>query len=447
MPEWKERFRPSGGWGYLEHAANRQAVDVVLEPYYHLTAGTYDMGIVGDGGDYDLPEDDGEAARELLRRAMLVMEMLEVMPKAAASSTAADSITRHLAGRKTPITASYQPALEGTASGQDLPERALNWNADRVDPDQLQAADRLVVIDQRAAYLNAAQQDLGWGAARHVPRGEAEVMIAGKSLPQGWWLIDIPGYDPELSDPGLFPVPRPLRTIRGEDGKISVARTEGVWVTTETLKHLRRPEETGGAGVRPGVRQAWVFPESGRPLVDWVERVKIALWCSDLDECERPMRWQRAMSEYYFKRIYKSYIGRMAAASTWRSDEVRQHIQPYWEQTIIARARSLAMLRAAKIRTEHGLTPLSCETDAWTYLVPEGIDLADTFDGKAWLGKYKLEGECVLTPDDREALATTTGADFEAVVSKLKVRAKGEVAARGEAERKARVEAQRGGEG
>lgn len=421
MPDWRLRWKPSGGWCYLEHTQNNQAVDIVLEPYYHLTAGVNDMGLVGDGDRFDLPEDDAAAARELARRVAAVIELLGVMPKASASATGAELAARFNRARREPIGPTFLPNLEGTASSEDLPERPLNWTADRIDDDQLAAASRLIVIDQRNAYLAAAQTDLGWGEPRHVDRGEAAALIAGKKIPQGWWHIDIDRYSAEF-DLTLFPAPSPVRTKLIDNTHREPQSSTHTWVTTTTLKYLMLAQDKGGAGLIPRPQQAWIFPHSGRPLTDWVNTLKVALLASTSDEFVATEQWAQAMSGYYFKTVYKAYIGRMSAARTWNSEAQQQHIQPYWEQSIIANCRGRSLLFAAKTRAEHGLTPLACATDAWTYLVPDDVDLVDD-GGAGYLGKYKTDLDLPLTAADKKILRSASGPTAVAeALAKVKTR-------------------------
>lgn len=414
MPEWENRFRSSGGWGYLRHTVSKQGIDLVLEPYGHLNTGSKDHGILGDGDKFDLPDDDHEAGLVLAHRIKSVIELLEVMPAPSASGTAAALQAKINRGRKTPLEATYLSNLDGiTDPVSQLPEKPLNWVAARVDADQLAAADQLVVVDARAAHLASAQTDMGWGEAEHVDNpNKATALASSGKIPQGWWKIDVDRVHPIL-DARIFPLPFPA---------MPTTEVIGQWVTTATLKFLMLPEGKGGIGYKPRVQQAWIHPNSGRPLREWVAVLRMARIAGiyDAQVGEAP---DEAFT-FFIKRVYTSYIGRISRADRWKTKASQQHIQPHWNQTVEATTRGKALIYAARIHNEHGLTPLKCATDAWTYLVPAGIDLVG--EPSETLGKYKSELVIDLDDEDKALLgAAGTTAAVDKALTAIKKKAKG----------------------
>lgn len=401
MPDWEMRFRPSGGWAYLRHRDNKQGIDLVLEPYIGLTTGRDDFGLLGrddDGEGTKLPEDDFEAGKVIAARIHSTIELLRVMPKNTASATGAAMFEQDNKARKEPIDATYPVDLEGAVDLlEKLPERPLNWTTSRIDPDQLKSAHRLQVLDMRAAYLSSAQITLGWGTPRQVSNSsEATALAEEKTLQQGWWLIRIGRVHPEI-DADVMPLPPPAHPTQEALS----------WVTSTTLHYLRLEEVKGGIGYVPDVEQAWIYPNRGKPLRDWVDTLRSARLCAlvDAEESAIPELVDHGFVDF-IKRIYTSYLGRIASPGSWKTPASKQHIQPFWAQSIIADTRGKAFMFAAQVRKEFGLVPVQCVTDAWTYLVPEGMVLP--YDDGETLGKYKLETDVELTDAHRDLLAAAT---------------------------------------
>lgn len=223
-----------------------------------------DMGILGspDTGTY-LPDEDLPAARELGRRIAWCAQYLGTLPGPTPARTGAavlDKIKRERtrSGKGIDVTtAGPVPPLDGEPRG-DL-EPAAGWTRNSLDADDLDTADVVVSIDQRAAYLaSAGMLEFGYGKPRHLT-GENAIDAAAsgaKGAPFGLWRITLPAGN-MLALPAKLPLPHP---------HMLTDQPVQTWVTSVSLDALQSSVADGGIGAELDdldVTEAWVYAEQG----------------------------------------------------------------------------------------------------------------------------------------------------------------------------------------
>ncbi|MHA4854411.1 hypothetical protein L1080_033490 [Rhodococcus sp. MSC1_016] len=392
---WELRGEP----GHVVHLSRTignftSMVDVVIEPYvwtywnkdfgWHNRVG--DMGVLGSpaAGTY-LPDDDLPAARELGRRLAWCAQHLGVLPGPTPARTGAaiiDKIKRERtrSGKGIVVTtAGPVPPLDGAPRG-DL-EPAVGWT--RVpQASDLEDADRLVSIDQRAAYLaSAGMLELGYGQPKHLTGGSAAAAAASgaKGTPFGLWRITLPPGQ-TLSLPEKLPLPHP---------HMLADQPVQTWVTTVTLDALREPVADGGIGADLDdldITEAWVYPQQGRVLDKWAKILREAR--------KTAVDTRDAAMKGFIGACYKGYIGRMVNPDMWTATRMQHHHQPLWRASIIAHCRWRGRRVAMRIAREHHRWPVRTVTDSWVYLLPEGQDISDPSEA---LGKMTVEKDVALT--------------------------------------------------
>lgn len=396
---------------HLSHVTGRRKfmVDVILEPWAMETrrSGHDRLGILGSEKAGTLIEFDDEmdTARELARRLSWHVEHLGVLPGITSARTGAvvlDQIfrDRRKTGKGIVVEAPVAvPALDG-ADHEDL-EPFLVWARQWIETDEIEQADALVTIDQRASYLaSAGMIDLGYGEVIHHASDADELAHASDKLPFGVWQVTLPASD-TLALPERLPLPHP---------HMRPDRPVTLWVTTETIKSLCAPITDGGAGLDLAdlaIAEAWTTTQQGVALKRWKEILAAAR--KTAVEAEDPILTSLVSD------IYKGYLGRIAGDQNWDSN-LRHHYQPIWAAAVKAHARHRSRVKAMKIATEHDLWPIKGLTDAWTYLVPHGIDLADDLP---YLGKFVVEKKRALDDDQvlLELLSAATPGEVRRAVN------------------------------
>jgi len=268
--------------------------------------------------------------------------------------------------------------LDGPPRG-DL-EPAVGWT--RVpDAQDLEGADRLVSIDQRAAYLaSAGMLELGYGQPKHLTGGKAAAAAVGdKGTPFGLWRITLPpGQTLSLPEKLLLPHPHMLA-----DQPVQT------WVTSVSIDGLCAPVADGGIGADLDdldITEAWVYPQQGRVLDKWAKILREARK-SAVDTRDAAMKG-------FIGSCYKGYIGRMVNPDMWTAKQMQHHHQPLWRAAIIAHCRWRGRRVAMRIAREHHRWPVRTVTDSWVYLLSGGEDISDPSQA---LGKMTVEKDVILT--------------------------------------------------
>lgn len=343
-----------------------------------------------------LPDDERGAARELARRLAWCVAHLGVLPGATGARTGAavsDSITRarKRTQRGVVVTkAGPVPQLNPAPHGREL-EDVLNWTRP-VTEDDLAGVDRLITVDQRAAYLaSAGMLYFGYGDPRRVQETAAATAARdGKRTPFGLWRVTLPA-GASLALPDRLPLPHP---------RMAHDRPADAWITSESLDGLRRPVVDGGAGLDLDdldIAQAWLWPEQAKVLEAWAKRLREARAAAEGDPAMREL----------VRASYAAYVGRMTKPELWAAS-LAQHHQPVWRASIIAHCRWRGRREAMRIAGATGRWPLRAATDSWTYAV--GAAQQITTDSTA-LGKLREEKSTPLTDTVRAQLAAASTAE------------------------------------
>ncbi|MFW0786119.1 hypothetical protein AAFP35_16545 [Gordonia sp. CPCC 206044] len=382
---------------HLSHTVGRRKfmVDVILEPWAMETrrSGHDRLGILGSESDGTLIDFDDEmdTAREMARRLSWHVEHLGVLPGITSARTGAVILDQIFRDRRktgkgvvidTPVAV---PALDG-ADHEDL-EPFLTWVREWIETEEIENADELITIDQRASYLaSAGMIDLGYGDVVHHAGDNADQLAhTSNKLPFGVWQVTLPAAD-TLTLPTRLPLPHP---------HMRPDRPVTLWVTTETINSLCAPIADGGAGLDLAdlaIAEAWTTTDQGVVLKRWKEILTTARKAAA--ETADPIL-KALVSD-----IYKGYLGRIAGDKNWDS-HMRHHYQPIWAAAIKSHARHRSRVKAMKIAAEHDLWPIMGLTDAWTYLVPAGINLSDDSPN---LGKFVVEKRRSITADDHQVM-------------------------------------------
>lgn len=366
-------------------------VHLMVEPYMWTMTGHGDHGILGSAAGGTMPPDTEQGTTKVLgHRLEWMTTNLHVLPaitSAATGATLLDDIFRERRTSGTGAIVDTATPLPEEISEQYRMEPEVRWTRQPAR-EEIDAAGELLTLDQRASYLAAAGTiTLGWGTPERRSGAELDEALAAEQLPFGAWRVVLPASE-ELGLDESLPVPHP---------KMRRSEPVSAWVTTETLLLLQNGVADGGAGVDLAdldIEAAYLCPHQGRILEAWAKRLrearKSAIASNDED------------LKAIVGAIYKGYIGRIANAKYWVSEYKAHHHQPLWRASIIANARTRGRRHAATIAANTGLWPIACHTDSWTYLVPSGLDLADT---TGYLGRLSEEKRLTLTDPIREVLA------------------------------------------
>lgn len=192
-----------------------------------------------------------------------------------------------------------------------------------------------------------------------------------RKLP-GYWLVEIP----ECAD---WRLPNPLNPM-------GLSISEPKWVTTPTL------ERASSLGYEPEILEAYVWPDHGRVLVPWYERIRDARTALDVkDDLDAQLAREQN------KVIYTHTIGILNSDLHLAG---RPGYSPERHHHIVAKSRANIMYRIAQIGEDTGQWPVAVTKDTVLYV-------SDESDPKlAWpggpkqfgrgFGQYKPEGSALL---------------------------------------------------
>ncbi|MFC9999597.1 hypothetical protein [Nocardia sp. NPDC127526] len=422
--------------------ASKFRVDVILEPYAWTTpspSGEENLGILGDDaagwGLVEMPESEPtdeqmreleEAARvELGRRLCAVVEHLGVLPAVTATRTGAaiaGKIWRQGTRRNNEIEANdFEVARSHVLTGPvAMPpvmypprgelEPATVWAVDAIDPAELDESDRLVIVDQFGSFLGSFSVSLPIGEPDLLSMADLDKALWFSDLPPekwpvGLWGISVPPAH-TLPDAGLLPPPHPEW---GHQSRVAPEVHPMFTVTTETLKGLAQTW-TSGYGLdwcieNVAVAEGWVWPASA-PALKKFQTVVGDGYKHFVATGDRPMR-------KFTNRVYQGYQGALANAPEQWGQYRAMHSNPVAQANIHAEARWRIRRQARNTHQRTGRHAKMFRTDAATFLVPPGMDVAMFADpmpkhGPA-LGQLMVERWCTLTDQSREALAAARG--------------------------------------
>ncbi len=212
----------------------------------------------------------------------------------------------------------------------------LNWNrallADEKDRRYLHG------YDLNAAYLAAAGSlELGYGQPTYL----ADVEFNPKMI--GMWRVETP-VDDEAAATWTLPN---LLTFD------STSRKTSRWRSTAALAFARQQ------GYDINVIEAWVWPQKGRYLDQWAERINQARQRLAADGSDDARAVLAAL-----KLVYATAHGRLAGTA----DRGRTPLyRPDWSAAWKATARSNLLRKAIQAGETSGMWPIAIQTDALVY--------------------------------------------------------------------------------
>jgi hypothetical protein len=225
-------------------------------------------------------------------------------------------------------------------------EQDLDWSR---APGQAERELRYVhAYDRGGSYAaGIAGLELGMGDPVHHPEG----MAFDKKLP-GYWRFEVP-------DDGDWRMPHPLNP-RGS------LPAGPVWATTPSVQLAYE------LGYEVPILEAWVWPEHGRILDPWYERIRDARTALDVDDVDA----QTARD--LLKAVYTRSIGMMGSESWMRG---RRGYAPDRRHHIVAKARANILRRIRQIGRDTDRWPVAVTADTVVYASDEADPIT------AWPGK------------------------------------------------------------
>lgn len=244
-------------------------------------------------------------------------------------------------------------------------EAEINWS--RVPGEAERAMRYAHAYDRGGSHAaGVAGLELGIGEAVHHPDGVA----FDPKLP-GYHLVEIPDAD-------TWQHPHPLNP-RGN------LPARPVWVTTPTLQLGYE------AGYEVKVLEAYVWPEHGRVLDPWYERIRDARAGLDVDDVDSQL------ARDLLKVVYTRTIG-MLGSHEWMSD--RYGYDPARRHHIVAKARANLLRRVMQIGRDSGQWPVAMTQDTIVYASDEpDPHLAWPGQAQHWgrgFGQFKHEATGLL---------------------------------------------------
>ncbi len=221
--------------------------------------------------------------------------------------------------------------------------------------------------DRSGSYLaGVSGLELGIGEPVHHANGRE----FDPKLP-GYWLAEIP-------EPGDWRMPHPLDPRGRFAGKVR-------WLTTPSVEFATQQ------GYELDIREAYTWPEHGRILDAWYERIRDARTALDTDDQDAQLAREQ------LKQIYASTIGMLGSHIHLAG---RPGYAPARRHMIIAKARTNILRRVVKIGEESGRWPVAVVTDTVLYTSSEADPVKAWPGGEQWLGRalgrYKVEGSAPL---------------------------------------------------
>ena len=234
--------------------------------------------------------------------------------------------------------------------------------------------------DRSGSYLaGVSGLELGIGEPVH----HAEGRPFDRKLP-GYWLAEIP-------EPGDWRMPNVLDPRGRSTGKVR-------WLTTPSVEFALEQ------GHELKIMDAYTWPEHGRLLDSWYERIRDARTALDIDDPDA------LAARDQLKQIYAATIGMLGSHVHMKG---RDGYAPARRHMIIAKARTNILRRVAKIGQETGRWPVAIVTDTVLYTSPEADPVKAWPGGQAWLGRalgrYKVEGSARL----EDHLPFLTGGNYK----------------------------------
>lgn len=375
---------PSGRWFM---------VNVFVETYMWTLSARQDYGILGSSiNDSMPPNGERETTAEIARRLQWITSELGVLPSATAAGTAAallDAIFNDRKKRgKGAFVAAPTPWPAQVDSSVPVEHELLWWRSPSAE--ELDGAECLVTVDQRASYLaSAGSQEFGWGQTELIDRRGVERVLSEEKTPFALWHVTLPA-GAELSIDERMPLPIP-----GMRESEPVQR----WITTESLLTLTAAVGDGGAGIDVwdlDIDAGYLYEHQGRILEAWAKRLREAR--------ARAVAEGDAVAKSLVGSMYKGYVGRLVNEASWSSSYKAHHFQPMWRYAIIAGARRRGRRHAARIAAEAGLYPIASHTDSWTYLCASDEQAQALSDTSSALGRLVVEKQVAVTGHVRAGL-------------------------------------------
>ncbi len=232
--------------------------------------------------------------------------------------------------------------------------------------------------EAKCGYLHAYDRGGSYAAGiagLELPIGEPVHHATGTSFDPkipGYWLIDI-------GDATDWRHPHPLNPM-------GQSVSEPKWVTTPTL------ERAAALGYEPQIIEAYVWPDHGRVLVPWYERIRDARTALDIaDDVDAQLA--RAQN----KVMYTHTIGMLnshlhLAGQNGYSPERHFHI--------VAKSRANILYRIAQIGNDTGQWPVAVTKDTILYTSDDPDPIASWPGAQKQFGRgfgqYKWEGSALL---------------------------------------------------
>lgn len=269
-------------------------------------------------------------------------------------------------------------------------EADLNWSrkptAEEAELTYIHAYDR------GGSYAaGIAGLELPIGEPVHHPEGSA---IAFDKKTPGYWRILVP-------EAGDWRMPHPLNP-RGR------LPEQPIWITTPGLEFAIEQE------YNPEILEAYTWPEHGRVLDPWYDRVRDARTALDTEDPDA----QAARNQ--LKALYTFTIGMLGSETHMKG---RREYAPHRRHHIIAKARTNILRRVAQIGNDVDVWPVAVSKDTILYVSNEADPI------KAWpgdpkqlgrgFGQYKPEASGLLADQleflngfDYRGMKALKGADY-----------------------------------
>ena len=269
-------------------------------------------------------------------------------------------------------------------------EGDLNWSRKPTSPE----ADLTYIhaYDRGGSYAaGIAGLELPIGEPVHHPEGST---ISFDKKTPGYWRIVVP-------EAGDWRMPHPLNP-RGR------LPEQPIWITTPGLEFALEQEYA------PTILEAYTWPDHGRVLDPWYDRVRDARTVLDTEDPDA----QAARNQ--LKALYTFTIGMLGSETHMKG---RREYAPHRRHHIIAKARTNILRRIAQIGHDADVWPVAVSKDTILYVSNEADPI------KAWpgdpkqlgrgFGQYKPEASGLLADQleflngfDYRGMKALKGADY-----------------------------------
>lgn len=249
-------------------------------------------------------------------------------------------------------------------------EQDLNWS--RVPTETEQSQRYVHAYDRGGSYAaGIAGLELGIGDADHHEQGRA----FDHKLP-GYWKFEVP-------DGGDWRFPHPLKPRGSMPARPVWATTPGVQLAYEL-------------GYEVPILEAYTWPDHGRILDPWYERIRDARSALDVDDVDS----QKARD--LLKVVYTRTIGMLGSEEWMRT---RPGYAPDRRHHIVAKARSNILRRILQIGRDSDRWPVAVTADTLVY-VSDDPDPAAAWPGNPdqlgrGFGQFKPEASGLLVDQMR----------------------------------------------